>query len=375
MPFTSRQMHPTLGFRLWDIELRVHWTFLLLLLWVFASQLTTDLGDAVATTLLVIAVFAGVVAHELGHAFVARRLGIRTRSITLYPIGGLARLERIPERPLHELAIAIAGPLTSLGLAVLMAAALTATAGIPAVLTPGFAIESFLGKLAISNLLIGVFNLLPAFPMDGGRVLRALLATRIDYVRATRLAATVGKACALVLAGLGALHDWVLIVIALFVFFGAEQETAYAEMRAVIRDVPVRVAMMTRLWSVPSRAPVASLVDDLLKTGQRDFPVVDDEGNAVGVLTHQALITALAEATPDVVVADAMTRPVVLLANQSLDVAYGQLESAGADVALVMDAGQLVGLLTSAGIREWALVHSDRAGAPFSRARPRSLPG
>jgi Zn-dependent protease/CBS domain-containing protein len=368
---------PRFGFRLAGIEIVAHWTFPLLLVWVFLSQAASpaNVGHALVTTGLVVAVFACVLVHELGHAFVARHFGIRTRSITLYPIGGVARLTRIPTRPREELAIAIAGPLTSIGLAALSAGAVVLTVGVPAEATLWVGGQMFLAQLAVANLLIGLFNLLPAFPMDGGRVLRAFLAMRFEYARATRYAARVGKGCALVLAFVGAFHDWMLLLIAVFVFVGAEQEAAFVELRAAIRRVPVRAAMLTRVSTLASSATLASVAEELVKSGQRDFPVLDANGNIAGVLSHDDVVAALAEGGRSASVGEVMRKnPLVLNANQTLESALDQLQDSDPSVALVTDCGQLVGMLTRESVGEWALLHPDDVaeGRSFSPLVPRT---
>src|SRR5262245_32654129 len=175
-------------------DIKVHVTFLLLLGW-FAFEAYAAGGTAAAldTTLFILALFACVTLHEFGHIFMARRFGVRTPDVILLPIGGVARLERIPEDPRQELLIAIAGPLVTLLIAGVLYFGLRAVGSPAPLLPPNVESGSFAARIMAVNVLLLGFNLIPAFPMDGGRVLRALLSTRIGLVRATRAAATVGQ--------------------------------------------------------------------------------------------------------------------------------------------------------------------------------------
>jgi Zn-dependent protease len=215
--------------RLGGIDLRVHATFFILLAW-FALVYYRESGSAVAATrgvVFTLALFVSVVLHELGHALAGRRVGVPTRDITLLPIGGVARLEHIPDDPKQELAIALAGPAVTLVIAltlyVLLRALALPTALLENAVTRGGG-GAFLAQLMWVNVSLLVFNLLPAFPMDGGRVLRATLALRRDYLRATEIAARVGRAFALLFGIVGLFYSAFLVVIALFIWFGAAAE-------------------------------------------------------------------------------------------------------------------------------------------------------
>ncbi len=178
----------------------MHWTFLILIGWIFMLYLGQGhgVGFALRSVGFILAVFGCVVLHELGHALTAHVHGIQTRDITLLPIGGVARLQRMPREPLQELWVALAGPAVNVVIAGLLWSYLFLTGGLasPPGLLNGTA--GFLIQLAYANIFLVGFNLLPAFPMDGGRVLRSLLATRLDYARATEIAARVGQALAIV---------------------------------------------------------------------------------------------------------------------------------------------------------------------------------
>jgi Zn-dependent protease len=221
--------------RVAGIVVQVHWTFLLLIGWVVLMHTRAGggVGDALRGVALTLAVFVCVVLHEFGHALTARRFGIGTRDITLLPIGGLARLARMPDDPRQELAVAAAGPAVNVVLALGIAGVLLVTGRYVPVTDVTLMGSRFLDQLLMINVVLVVFNLLPAFPMDGGRVLRALLALRLPYLRATRWAAYTGQTIAVALGFAGVtLRSPFLVLIALFVFSGARAEARMVEMRA-----------------------------------------------------------------------------------------------------------------------------------------------
>src|SRR2546421_7778849 len=226
-------------FRVAGIQLRIHITFLLLIAWLaFGYYAEGGSAAAAARVIFILLLFLCVVLHEFGHAFAAKAFGINTPDITLLPIGGVARLERMPEERMQELVIAVAGPAVN----VIIAACLFLTGG--SFVYPPNATSSLIDVVLTINVVLLLFNLIPAFPMDGGRVLRALLAIRIPYARATQIAASIGQACAFIFGLLGLMNgNYMLIFIALFVYIGASQEAALAQMRDVSRRFPVSSAM------------------------------------------------------------------------------------------------------------------------------------
>jgi Zn-dependent protease len=292
------------------IDVYVHVTFLLLLVWV-AWRYWTETGTLAGVTsglTLILLLFFCVVLHEYGHALTARRFGIGTRSITLLPIGGLALLESMPKEPRQEILVALAGPAVNVVIAAVLYLVATATGRPGALLT--LATGSLLPTLVAANLMLAVFNLLPAFPMDGGRVLRAALALRMDRVRATWIAARVGQVLAVGLALLGLMGNPVLLLIAVFVWFGAETEAGAATIDDTLAGQPAGRAMITDFRSLAPDAPLAQAVDLTLAGSQKDFPVLDGERIA-GVLTQAAILRGLRDLGPagrvDAVMAPART--------------------------------------------------------------------
>jgi Zn-dependent protease/CBS domain-containing protein len=339
------------------IDLKVHLTFVLILIWVGLMQWRIGGTPAIVPGVLFILVLFGcVVLHELGHALTARRYGIQTRDITLLPIGGVARLERMPEEPSQELAVALAGPAVNVVIAAVLGLLLAATgAWIP--------LESmdpvrgpFLQRLLIVNVFLAVFNMIPAFPMDGGRVLRALLASRMGFPKATQVAASVGQGIALMFGFVGLFSNPFLVFIALFVWIGAAQEAMMVQTRSVLSGVPVANAMLTEFHVLAPSDPLDRAIELILAGSQQDFPVVDG-GKAVGVLARADLFSALAR-KDSVNVGDVM-RPEteVVDSDQPLDELVVKLDRSKPLIP-VTSAGRIVGILTAENIGEFLLIHS-----------------
>jgi len=358
--------------QLFGIKLYVHVTFLLLLGWVGLAALARgqNLAGALFGILSILLVFACVVLHELGHALTARSYGIRTQDITLLPIGGVARLERMPRDPLQEFWVALAGPAVNVAIAALLLLLIAISQGPQALggirlfdgsMTRG----SLLQELLRVNVLLVLFNLLPAFPMDGGRVLRALLAQKMDYVLATRLAANVGQLMAFVFAFVGLFYNPFLLFIALFVYMGAEAEAQAVQVQATFRGIPVRRAMVTQFSSLDSNDPLSRAVQVLLTGTQQDFPVTAD-GHVAGLLTRRDLLAALHDHGPAVPVAEAMRTDVnPIEASEALDEAFQRMQTEELPAAPVTDAGRLVGMLTMENIAEFLMVSAALEGAPM----------
>lgn len=331
---------------------KVHVTFLLLL-GVFL------VAGGVAAVLMILAIFACVVAHEFGHVAMARRFGVRTPDVILLPIGGLARLERMPEEPRQELLIALAGPAVTLLLAAIFYAVLRAGGAAPPLL-PSLRVagDSLLGDLYRINVLLLLFNLIPAFPMDGGRVLRAILAARQGLARATRIAASVGQLLAFGL-GFAALMtgDMLLLLIAFFVFLGAGAEAAAVETRTAGLGLTVRDMMVTDFRTLPAWATLRDAAELLVASDQREFPVVDNTGSVEGILSRDDLVKGLSQKGADALARSALQAPSPPVpAGLSFDVALATLQSSGRSALPVIENGQLIGMLTKDNITDLVLV-------------------
>lgn len=327
---------------------RLHPTFLLLLLWiVVVKNLEGWSGAAVAEELLfVLALFGCVVLHEFGHVFVAARFGVRTREITLLPIGGVARLESIPRQPWQELLIALAGPAVNLALALSLAVVLQ-----PSDLAAEPLELPLLARLAVFNIVMGLFNLLPAFPMDGGRVLRAGLALVLDYGRATAIAASLGQLLAGCLALLGLLGNPFLVLVALFIWLGASQEAQLVEAHEALHGLSVARWMIPHVMTVSPEQTLQAPLEFMLTGFQRDFPVVAN-GHLVGMLTRADILKALLREGSNAAVGEAMRPSVAVPAEETLDVAFDQLLAAGTAALPVVRDERVVGLLTAEKLAE-----------------------
>ena len=341
--------------RIAGIQLRMHITFLLLIAWLGLGYYAEG-GSAAAISgiLVILLLFVCVVLHEFGHAFAAKAFGINTPDITLLPIGGVARLERMPEEPIQELIIAAAGPAVNL----IIAICLFLTGG--SFVYPPTAGSSLNDVLLTINVVLLLFNLLPAFPMDGGRVLRALLATRLSYARATQIAATIGQGCAFIFGFLGLFSNPFLLFIALFVYIGASQEAALAQMRDVSRRFPVSSAMVREFRSLPESATLQEAVDALLATSQHDFPVLDESGNVAGILTRHDLIAALRKGDPGIRVGEVMRRDIpTVTTGTRFEEAFRIMQECNCPAVPVLDSmKRLVGLLTPENVSELMMVQS-----------------
>jgi len=350
--------------RLFGIDIYVHFTFVLLLAYVGIIHYLAhyDLLEALMGVMLMVLLFSIVVLHELGHALTARRFGIRTRDIILLPIGGVARLERIPEKPVQELLVAVAGPAVNVVLALLFFAAFAAITGDagkllepPESMTASDLLQT-LRWLFWVNVVLVVFNMLPAFPMDGGRVLRAVLAMNMDYSRATDIAARIGQGMAVLFGLLGLLFNPWLLFIALFVWIGAEQEAAMTRQKAALWGIPVSAAMITNFQTLSPQDTLADAARAILAGYQEDFPVVEN-GQLLGVLTSSDIIRGLAELGPQASVAEVMRRDCMTASPyEMVETVLLRMQHDNCPVVPVVVQGQIVGLLTPANVGEYIFI-------------------
>lgn len=354
------------------IRVHMHWTFLLLLAWVGVAQMAQGGGlwQAAGGILFILAIFVCVVLHELGHALVARRYGIGTRDILLLPIGGMSRLERMPTEPGQELRVAIAGPLVSLALAALLFGARLAALE----LVPDAGLEEtaglFVTRLAWVNVMLAVFNLLPAFPMDGGRILRSFLARYTSYQRATDIASFMGQGMAAIFVVLGLYYNPLLLLIGFFVFLGARQEAYSVRMRALLVDAPVRDLMLTSFETLPASASLDRAAAALLASSQQDFPVIQDGGRVAGLLSRKELVEGLVRHDPALKVADVMRKDALTLEeSEKLEKAWEMLREQGVAAVPVLREGEVVGLLTLENLIDFVMIKSAVEESPHGRRR------
>ena len=344
--------------RIFGIELRVHATFFLLLAWIGVSGYLAGGLPAAALNLLYIAIlFVCVVAHEFGHALVARRFGIRTPDVTLLPIGGLARLERMPQKPMQEVAVALAGP--AVNLAIFAVLALIFGLGSAATPLTELSLAALPAQIAVLNLVLALFNLLPAFPMDGGRVLRALIATRMDRVRATRAAAAAGQGLAFAMGLYGLVSgNPMLVLIAFFIFVSAGAESSDEQMRSVARGLMARDAMITAFEPLAPSDTLEAAAAALIRTTQHEFPVIEPGSEQLlGFVTRTALFRALQQEQRPRRVDQIMQKDVpTARLTDGLEAVLGRMDGGAPAVAVLGLDDRVIGYVTRENLGELMVV-------------------
>lgn len=341
-------------FRIFGIPVRFHFTFVLLV--VFLGFVGLEGPSGAEAAIYVLALFASVLFHELGHALVSRRYHIKTVEIVLFPIGGVARLERNP-KPNEELWIALAGPAVNVAIAGVLIGV--------SVLSGTFQWEKALerksgdlvAQIAVGNLVLALFNLLPAFPMDGGRILRAMLAIKRGEAAATAMASRAGRALAILMGLYGLISaNYMLLFIAFFVYLGAVQENAAVLGRTLTEGVPVRAAMITDFRTLTHGQTIRDAANLLLATSQRDFPIVHGD-EVIGLLDRDSLLRAMAQLGPDAYVSSVMDREFLSLdPGADLSHVLPQLARSGGACGLVIVAGKLEGMITSENLSEFLML-------------------
>jgi Zn-dependent protease len=288
--------------KFFGIEVFIHWSFWILIVWIFLMNLGggREFKQGLSGVLFVLALFVCVVLHEFGHALTARRFGVSTKNITLYPIGGVASLEGLPEKPAQELLVAIVGPLINIFIAAILWIYLNFSGQVPdwsaMQRSENVTDLPFLWSLFFANIILAVFNLIPAFPMDGGRALRSLLWFWTDRARATQIAAGLGQFLAVIFVFLGFFYNFWLVIIGLFIFLGAGGEAAYEKTKAALTGLLVRDALMKKFTVLKPDDTLGRAVDALLNSQETEFVVADGEtGKPVGLLTRNEIIRGLSE--------------------------------------------------------------------------------
>ncbi len=329
--------------RFFGIDFYLHVTFILFLAWVW----WTPPQQGPLTLGFILCAFTCVALHEYGHALMARKFGVKTHDITLLPIGGVARLERIPERPFHEFLVAIAGPAVNAVIAVVLYGICLLLRINPSYESDLLIKADFMVTLMWWNVGMIAFNMLPAFPMDGGRVLRALLAMKFEYAKATRAAAIVGKVMAALFAYFALFHSGslLLIIIAVFVWMGASDEVAAADQRSALSGVRVRDAMLVDFRRVSPEDTAASVAQLILQGWQADFPVVYND-EVVGIVTRQEVMGALSQNHATPVSHFMRQQPVLCDPSEPLRNVLGRMKERNQPLIPVIKDGQLTGLVT-----------------------------
>jgi Zn-dependent protease len=342
------------------IDVYIHATFLLLIGWVGFSHWVEhqNWGEVFKGIGFILSLFLCVILHEYGHALTARKYGIKTRDITIYPIGGVARLERMPDKPIQELWVALMGPAVNVVIAAGLFAYLFLTSGLVPLTDLTVASGSFIERVMVVNISLVLFNLIPAFPMDGGRVLRALLAMRMEYVKATQIAATIGQGMALLFGFIGLFSNPFLLFIAFFVWIGASQEASMVQMKNAISGIPVGRAMLTDYKSLSPRDPLSQMSQLILSGSQHDFPVVDND-RVVGVVTRDDFLAALTQHGQNIAISAVMrSNPPAIDSYEMVESALMRIQESGIPALPVTHSGQLVGIVTAENITEYLMIRS-----------------
>jgi Zn-dependent protease/predicted transcriptional regulator len=351
------------------IKVYIHVTFILLLGWLGFVYWTRGTGffSMLEGIFFILTLFACVVLHEFGHALTAKKYGIKTRDIILLPIGGVARLERMPENPWQELWVALAGPAVNLVIALIFFIWLQVSQTFEPFQNLTLTTGPFAERLLSANLFLALFNMLPAFPMDGGRVLRALLATRLPYSRATQYAANIGQGMAFLFGVLGLFTNPFLLFIAIFVWLGAAQEANMVQVKSAMSDIPVKEAMITDFLTLRPSDSITRATELTLSTSQIDFPVVED-GELKGILSQAVLFDVLQRRDQHVSVGEVMEQEFVSVDSvDMLETAFLKLKSCNCQTVPVLRNGQLMGLLTTENLAESVKIHAALGKAPYRR--------
>ncbi|UJP63721.1 site-2 protease family protein [Mongoliitalea daihaiensis] len=342
-----------------NIKVFIHWTFSLLLLWIIISNYRQGMPpmDIAWIIFLVLALFFCVVLHEFGHALAAQKYGIQTKDIVLYPIGGVARLEKLPEDPRQELWVAIAGPLVNIIIFLALSFFLSIQGfNVDALEEINIGPDTFLLYLASANLLLAVFNLIPAFPMDGGRILRAFLAIRLPRAKATAIAGGIGQFLAVFFIFYGLFNNPILVLIGIFIFLGAGAEVSHTQQESMLKGFKVKDAMMMKFQIIGFDAPLEKAVEKLLNSQATHFVVVKDDV-AVGTLSRNEIIKGLKEfGNQGKIEQVANMEPFKLETEEDLNEAWRNMLTRKTKVAFVIENGHFLGILDQENISEFILV-------------------
>lgn len=341
--------------RVRGIPISVHWTFILLIGWILvvSSQATGNILSAAWSVLFVLSIFGCVILHELGHALVAQHFGIKTRSITLYPIGGIAQLETIPKRPREELLISVAGPVVNIIIAGIVFPftnfsdltninALTITS-----------LSTFLQAFVVANMVLSVFNLIPSFPMDGGRVFRALLSFKMNREKATRIAVAVGQVFAVGFIFIGVYTNLMLVLIGLFVLFQSQAELNYVKLEALLANKPLAMVTMHNIPTLALGSSLKEAVKQTLDSQHKNFLVMD-QTRIAGTLNHNQLVSALGEKEETLLIDEVIDQDVLYLSSQlQIEEALLTMQRENKSMAVVMNGNDRIGVVDNENLTEF----------------------
>lgn len=343
------------------IGIFVHWTFSLLIAFIIYINYRTG-SNAIQiawSVLFILCVFVTVFLHELGHSFAAKLFNIGTKDITLLPIGGVSRLESFPEKPKEELIVTFAGPLVNIVLALITGLFISFPATSEALaqeLSTGVNASNFFLNFFLVNIVLAIFNLIPAFPMDGGRILRALLSFKFERHIATKIAARVGQFLAMGFILLGFLFNPFLIFIGLFVIMGAQAESKHADSKYSLKGYKVRDVLMKQYITIDAGEPIKTAIDLLLDSQSKIF-LITENNEAIGTLNRDQIIKALSEKGENVVIHSAMNKNLIYLDVETpLENIFELVYKNKNNLMLVMENNELVGTLDTENLLEFLLV-------------------
>lgn len=341
---------------------------MLLILWITFAGIWSGYNTVsiIWNIIFVLVLFVCVVLHELGHALTAKQFSIPTKEITLLPIGGVASLEELPEDPREELLITLAGPAVNILIAFIL------YLSIPFDILQEFDEEqiqqffseisarNFLFLLFYANIILAVFNFIPAFPMDGGRILRALLSMRIDRVKATQIAANLGQLVAIGFFFFGLLYNPFLALIGVFIFFGAQGENILVQQLTLLRGYKAKDAMMTNITPLNPDDSLSDVINLILSGTERDFVVVNSDGSKpVGVLYNQDLMRAMKSNNEQLSVKDVMSRQFdEVLESDDLAKVFRKMQSGKKSFYPVTDGISLTGAIDMTNVSEFMIFKS-----------------
>jgi len=343
---------------IFGIPVRIHVIFLLLfLLFLLPYIVEGRIGQGISLALIMFILFGCVVLHELGHGLMARKYRIKVHDIILLPIGGVARMQ-IPENPSIEIRLALTGPAVNFSIALLSALLLLLTRR-PLDLSLSISPYNITGLIFKVNLWMGFFNLIPAFPMDGGRVFRGVLAMRYDYLRATHIASQVGRGIAVILALVGIYRDILLVFIGLFVFIAAGSEERIVQMRRTLKEIPVEEVMSRNVFALTPDQPIRDALEHIYRGLQDEFPVVREGGELVGMLTKPILMNLIKRDELDRWAGEVMESEFAFAnIDDTLADVYRKMVDSNKNAMPVVEGGILRGMVSLENIGRYFMVHS-----------------